>query len=280
MSTNEGVAIPGEGQVASLNPELHAQAVAEKARSKGWKPLEEYTGEAADWVDAKEFLGRERLFNTIHDQRREIKKLEKDISAISKHFENMEKAAYTRALNELKAKQAVAVEEQDVSAVKETTEQIAELTKQHAEQKQSQTQQGESPEFVQWRQDNEWFEKDSEMREDAIAIGVGYAAKNLDKSQEEVLRYVTEKVKKIYPEKFKKPVRKEPVVESGNGTGSEAQPATKKSKGLTVGDLDEREVATMKTFIKRGVFKEQAKKLNISEQEVYLRDLAKAKGVA
>ena len=281
--TVEGVIIPGEGEAVSLNPELHQQAVQEKARNKGWKPLEEYQGEAAEWIPAQEFLGREKLYNTIHDLRRQNTRLEKDISTISKHFSTMEESAYNRALKELKAKQEAAVENQDVATVNQVTEEISELKATRQVQKQEQTsQQGESPEFVSWRENNEWFEKDTEMREDAIAIGVGFAAKNGNKTQKDVLEYVTEKIKKIYPEKFQPKralVKREPIVESGSGAVIDQTPAKKGQKKLTVGDLDETELSVMKTFVKRGVFKEAAEQRKITQQEVYLEDLAKRRGL-
>src|SRR3990167_986868 len=133
--TDEGTQIPGEGGVVSLNPQLHKEAVEEKARTKGWKPLEEYQGEAADWITAQEFIGREKLYNTIHDLRRQNTRLEKDISTISKHFSNMEESAYQRALKELQTKQVEAVENQDTAAVKQLTEEIVDLKTTHATQK-------------------------------------------------------------------------------------------------------------------------------------------------
>lgn len=276
---SEGHAIPGEGEGGSLNPEVHQQAVVERARSKGWKPLEEYSGDAAEWVDAKEFVGRQRLFDTIHDQKREIKKLHKDIETISKTFDRMEETAYKKALNELKDKQAQAVENQDVIAVQKTTEQITVLEKERAEQRQQVKQGGgESEEFVEWRGQNKWFTDDAEMREDAISIGVGYAAANPNKTQKEVLEHVTKRVQKMYPENFgkPKPVRREPVVESGSGTVVDSgAPSSGKSGKLKVSDLNEVESATMKTFIKRGVFKDAAKAAKMSEQEYYLSEIAK-----
>lgn len=285
MEENQGISVPGEQEGGSLSPELHKQAVVEKARTKGWKPLEEFQGEAADWIDAPEFLGREKLYNTIHDLRRENSKLAKDIGVISKHFANMEESAYQRALNELKDKQAEAVASEDVATVQKTTEEIVKLEKERVSQKVVQQQQAqqqgaaESPELAAWRQQNTWFDGNSEMREDAIAIGIGYAMKNPNKSQNEVLDYVSGKIKQVYPDKFRKPVRKEPVVESGNSSAGEQTPSKKGSKKLQVSDLDEREAATMKTFLKRGVFKDVAAKAKMSEQDYYLNELAKAKGV-
>ena len=286
MAEEEGTQIPGEGEVSSLNPELHKQAQVERAQQKGWKPLEQYTGDPADWVDAAEFLGRQKLYDKLHDSRRQITKMERDIASMAKHFTDMEEASYQRALKDLRTEQAIAVDNQDTAAVVKVTDEIADLKAKQAskvQQQQAQPQAHLTEEFQQWKQDNSWFESDTEMTQDAISIGIGYAAANQGKTQEEILKHVSDRVKKIYPEKFQKkaqPKRGAPVVESGKENGGEqaVAAATKKGK-LTVSDLDERETATMKTFLKRGVFKDAAKKRGISEQQVYLEDLAKARGL-
>lgn len=286
MAEEQGTLIPGEGEVSSLNPELHKQAQVDRARQKGWKPLEEYSGDAADWVDAAEFLGRQKLYDKLHDSRRQITKMERDIASMSKHFSDMEEAAYQRALKDLRTEQAIAVENQDTASVIKVTDEIADLKAKQAtkvQQQQSQPPAHLTEEFQDWKQANPWFESDTEMTQDAISIGIGYAAANQGKTQEQILKHVSDRVKKIYPEKFQKKVQprsKTPVVESGSENGGEQAitASTKKGK-LTVGDLDERETATMKTFLKRGVFKDAAKKRGISEQQVYLDDLAKARGL-
>lgn len=283
-TTQEGVIIPGESEIQSLNPEIHKQAVEKKARVDGWKPLAEFQGEPADWVDAPEFIGRQKLYDRIHNLSRQNTRLEKDIQTITKHFATMEETAYKRALEELKDKQARAVEEQDTSVVQKTTEEIVKLEQQRqAQRQQTQVQQTvqTNEAFNKWREENKWFDSNTEMREDAISIGIGHAAAHPEKTQEQVLVYVTEKIKKMYhptQESQKKIIaRKEATVEGSNGLGGEPGSGGKKGK-LTVQDLDETEVSVMKTFLRRGVFKDAAKKANVSEQEYYLADLAKRKG--
>lgn len=276
--SGEGVVIPGESGGASLNPELHRAAVEERARSKGWKPLSEYDKDPADWVDAPEFVGRQKLYDKIHDLSRHSRKLEKDLEVISKHFTDVEEKAYKRALADLQAKQSAAVEEQDVAVVKATTEEIVKLQAEHAAKAAAAPAQqaGESPEFVQWKNDNTWFDNDIEMREDAISLGIGIAMKNPNKSQTEVLQLVSDKIKKAYPEKFpKRAIRKEPLVESASGGPTNGQPAGQKGKKLTEADLNEQERSVMNTFLKRGVFKAKAAQEKISEKEYYLREVAK-----
>lgn len=285
MSEQEGVVIPGESGVSSLSPEQHKEKQIEAATKKGWKPLEEYQGPEGEWVDAQEFLGRQRLYDKLHDSRRQITKLERDIASMGKHFTDMEENAYQRALKDLREQQAIAVEQQDTAAVLKVSDEIAELkTKQAEKAKQAQAQpSGQlTEEFVEWKQANSWFESDQEMTADAISIGIGYAAANQGKSQTEILKHVETKIKKIYPDKFqKKPQQKReaPVVESGGGNGGEQTQQSAKKGKLTVNDLSETEATVMKTFVKRGVLKDAAKKRGISEQQVYLDDLAKARGL-
>lgn len=284
MTEEVGVAIPGEQETTSLSPERHKEQQVSLASKKGWKPLEEYTGPEGEWVDAGEFLGRQKLYDKLHDSRRQITKLERDIAKMGEHFSNMEEGAYQRALKDLREQQALAVEAQDNATVIKVTDEIADLKAKQATKVQVQQSQPDhlTEEFAEWKQANTWFESDHEMTQDAISIGIGYAAANKGKTQTEILKHVGDRIKRIYSDKFQKktqPGRKEPVVESGDGGGGEKTATAQKKGKLTVNDLDEREAATMKTFLKRGVFKDAAKKRNISEQQVYLEDLAKARGL-
>src|SRR3990172_4739307 len=56
------------------------------ARAQGWKPKEEFTGDPALWVDAKEFVGRAPLFDKIKTQSKDLKEIRKTVDAMAKHF--------------------------------------------------------------------------------------------------------------------------------------------------------------------------------------------------
>ena len=141
--------------------------------------------------------------------------------------------------------------------------------------------QAESATLIAWKEDNPWFDKDAELRAEAVQIGVGYiAAHNGRKSEDEVLAYVTDRVKKIFPEKFATTRTKESVdskVETNGGT-NRPNIGGKKSK-LSISDLSDEERRVMNTFIKRGALKAAAEKNKRSEQDEYIAQLATAKGL-
>src|SRR2546430_1692102 len=136
----EGTKIEGEPQESHTSPQVASEKYEEKARKLHWAPLEEWRGDPEDWVPAKEFVQRQKLYDRIDSLQ---------------------------------------------DAIKE------------------------------WKQANKWFDDNTEMRDDAIAIGVGYAAKNPNKSEKEVYAYTSERIQRMYPEQFKKPVRKEEGEETG-----------------------------------------------------------------
>jgi hypothetical protein len=284
MAENEGIEIPGEGsEGSSMSPSVVAAKVVEKAQSKGWKPLSEYSGDPADWVDAKEFLGREKLYGMIHDLKKQAKQTaaqtEADLRAMAQHYAKMSEVAYKKALSDLKAQRAVAIEDRDTDAVEKLDEQIEEIkTAQQTTPQPKTITPPETEDMIQWRAANPWFDNDPTLREDAVSIGVGYLASKQGRvSQAETLEYVTAKIKKMYPEKFtdKRATVTDSKVE-GSGDVTRSAPA-KGKKGLSVSDLSDEEKTVMRTFLKRGVLKDVAAKNKRSEQEEYLAQLADAK---
>lgn len=278
----EGIVLEGEGGGSSLNPQVQSQKSEEKARSKGWRPLDEFKGEASDWVDHKEFLGREKLFDKIHDLKnqlaRQSQKFESDMSRISAHFAKVQETEFKRAKLALESELKAAKAAEDVEAVAEIAGQIKEVEadqKQAAREVRQAQAGGPTPEFVDWQKENDWFQKDAEMTADAIAIGTGYAAANPGKSQKDVLDYTAKKVKRMYPEKFEGHDEEPKRVESNRVEGGgNTRPSPKKKGQLSVSDLSDMERSVMSTLIKRGALKEVAAKNKRTQQEEYLAQLA------
>ena len=166
MAENAGTQIVGESESGSLNPTQHAEIIETKAREKGWSPSEQWRGQPEAWVDAREFLGRQKLFDKIHDlQDRLYKQSEsskKDMQVISKHFVQMQEVAYQKAKRELEAQRKFAISEKDVDSVVAIEEEMKTLDKEHQEvvktaeaaQKQNSTSNVESPAFVAWKEAN------------------------------------------------------------------------------------------------------------------------------
>ena len=283
--------------------------IEEKAKQKGWKPLSEFEGDETTFVEAKEFLSREPLLETIRDLKKHIKtqreSTDRDMQLISTQFAQMSEQAYKRALTDLEAQRDLAIEDKDTSAIRKLDSEIDTIKEDHKKQvdvskqvAQRKQQQEPTLEMQQWRKDNTWFDTEQEMQDEAVAIGVGYLAKNPNKTQVEMLKHVTDRIKKIYPEKFqttiKKRIQQDTDMNEENNDSDEqeddnvivekSKPTPKlggggKGKKLTVNDLNDQEKEIMKTFVKRGVFKKLALKNKRSEQDEYLAQLSEVKGL-
>lgn len=278
----DGIVVPGESSTGTLAPNL----VEEKARAKGWKAREETDLPEEDFVEAKEFLGRQKLFDQIHDLKREIskqgQKFQQEMSQVSDHFAKMQKVEFDRAMRQLKAEKELAVEDNNLKAVEAINEEIKEKEKEFAEVKATTprpTSVETSKEFTSWREENPWFDSDKELQKEAIALGTGYAMANPSLQQSDVLEYVKKRIHKIYPEKFETKGSRmtDNKVEGGGVTANTT--SLRKSKGLAVKDLSEQEAAVMRTLIKRGALAQKAKQNKVTEEQQYLQDLAEAKGL-
>jgi hypothetical protein len=284
MSEELGIIVPGSREdIQSLKEQ--------KARQEGWKPLEEFDGDPTEWAEAGEFLARGPLLREIKELKKHISKqreaTDRDMQLISKQFAQMSSAAYTKALADLQAQRDIAIEDRDTAAVRQLDKEIDDVKVGHAQAQatvnQTRTTQtvAATEELNAWRGENKWFDSDKELQDEAVAIGVGYLAKNPNKTQGDMLSHVEDRIKKIYPEKFKQKefmsdndTSETPQkVESGN-----LRPSLGNKKGkMSAADLDDDERAVMKTLIKRGVLKEVALKNKRSEQEEFLAQLAERK---
>lgn len=295
--SDQGTVVVGEDEVGgSLSPQLqekHEQTVEAAARKKGWKPLEELPEEfdQEDWVPAKEFLGRQKLFDKIGDLKsdlyRQRQKFEGDMKNISAYISQIKELEYKRAVEDLKVQRKLAMQDGNADAVEAVEQKLDQVKEEHSKATQERSQQAQrtdgtpSPEFQQWHSENNWFNKDLEMTQDAVAIGTGHAAANPNLSQKQVLDYVTTKIKKMYPDKFEAPRQRQEAVEveTGNGGSRPVQSTAKGKKGLTVADLNDDQRKIMKAIVQRGALKEKAAKNKVSQEQQYLLDLAEVQGL-
>lgn len=289
-NTNEGIVVPGESQGSSLNPGVYE----EQARKKGWKPLDEFKGNEADWVDAKEFLGREKLYDKIKDLKGDLHRQQvrhdKTLEEISHHMAKTEERAFERAKKELQAQRREAMRNEDPDKVEKIEADLEQLEKdrQAAIKAVPKVQQnsGPTPAFQEWQSGNQWFKlgstgmPENEMTSDAIAIGTGYAAANPNLSHAQVLEHVSKKIKQMYPNEFEstdtsasQPQRKQPLVESASGGNRNSGAASKKLK-VSKSDLTDDQQRIMTTIVRSGVLKAKAEKNKVSQEQQYLMDLA------
>lgn len=217
-----------------------------QAREQGWRPKEEYDGDPAKWRPAKEFVERGELFGKIDTLGKELKETRKAMKMLQEHHAKVKETEFKRAVDELKSLQKRHLEEGNSDGYLEATELLTDLkAEQKARDVVAQTTPNQPhPSFVQWINDNKWYEKDPELREYADFIGHKYASNNPNLDPEDVLVYVAKQVKNQFKAKFENPNRTKPnAVE-----GASAPAANKHSFELTE---DERRV--MNTFVRAGV---------------------------
>lgn len=281
-----GITVPGEQGSSSLNPNIQESEYVERAVGLGWKPIEDFKGNQADWVDAREYIAREPLLKEVRDLKKHIKvqreRMDNDLAVISAQFTQMSDLAYKKAVSDLQAQRDLAIQEQDIQSVRKLDKEIDDAAAQHQKnvaqtRPQVRQQEVQNEEMAQWRTDNPWFDSDQELNDEAVAIGVGYAAKNPQKTQAQMLKHVEDRIKRIYPEKFES--KRTPVED--NESRVEGRSTTRplgRSKGkLNVSDLDDEERQIMNTLIKRNVLKGAAEKNKRTQQEEFLAQLYERK---
>lgn len=201
----------------------------ERAMELGWRPQEEWTGAPEDFIDAKEFVRRQPLFEKIEHQSREMKALRAAFDAFKTHHSKVKEAEYNRALAALKTEKRRALSEGETEralVIEDKIDEIQEQKQQFETEAASVATQEVAqprPEFVRWQQENTWYGKDRAMTAYADRLGVELA--NQGYSPEEVLTRVTRDVRDEFKHKLTNPKRdRAGAVESGSRVGRSSEP--------------------------------------------------------
>ena len=193
-----------------------------EALDEGWKSKADWVaaGKPEDeWRPAKEFKERGELFRKIETLSQELKTTRSTMNALKGHYEKVRETEFKRALESLKSEKRAAFESGDVDALLEIDDKIA-LVKdtQRAQTAAEKVQVPEvHPDFTQWMTQNPWYSSNKEMQEFADSIGRAYAVSKPGVQPQEVLKYVSTKVKQAYPDKFTNPRRQEASPTDGGG---------------------------------------------------------------
>lgn len=200
----------------------------ERAMELGWRPQEEWQGDPSDFIDAKEFVRRQPLFEKIEHQSRELKQLRQAFDSFKTHHSKVKEAEYNRALAALKTERRRALSEGETDKALAIEDQIEDIEGQK-EQFESEASKAEQeapvarPEFVRWTQENAWYGKERAMTAFADRLGVELAQKGMSPS--EVLQEVTREIKKEFSHKFSNPRRERAgSVESGSRSSNSSEP--------------------------------------------------------
>lgn len=255
--------VQAEPQGQEPTPEL--SPIEQKALEMGWRPREEFEGDEESFIDAKEFVNRQPLFERIAQSSKQVKRLEATVEALKTHYSKVKETEYRRALNDLKAQQDKAVEEGDLNtyhALNQKREELEEEKQALAAEIEPAPEQQVHPELQQWMSQNPWYESQPHMRVFAEEVGAKFAgavrARQMTPAQ--VLKEIEKAVRAEFPTKFRNPNKDKPsAVEGGSVKG------TRSAKDI---ELTDQEKQIMNTLVRGGHI----------TKEKYLADLKAAKG--
>ena len=251
----------------TTEPQEPAQAerqyteVEQQALEQGWVPEDQYKG-PGKWRTAEDFLDRGEFFKKIEAQNNKLKTYEQTINELKKHYANVQKTEYERALATLKAEKKAALVEGDPDAVVDIDDKIAALRE---EQRNLETQPAQvqvdttpNPTFIAWVGRNPWYNHNRAMKVFADEVGNKLALAGA--SPTEILGEVERRVKKEFPEQFTNPNREKPgSVESGGSKGSQAKSNFQ---------LTDEETRVMNRFVRAGIL----------TKEQYIADIKASRG--
>ena len=179
-----------------------------RAMHMGWRPKEEFDGEEDDFIDAKEFVRRQPLFDKIETQNKQIKAVSKALEALKGHYTKVEQAAVEKAILQMKSARKDALSNGDGDRFELLDDEIKKAETQLTEiQKVQETPLVEEPvDHPEWRafqSRNPWYNTTGYMRKYADEVGAMLAQKGM--SPVEVLKEVEKAVRKEFPNKFVNP---------------------------------------------------------------------------
>jgi hypothetical protein len=242
------------------------------ARTMGWRPESEFSGDPEDFVSAKEFVQRKAFFDKISDVKKENKELRESIAKFAEHHKNIETYTRKQILAELKSQKKEALATGDEDRLVEVDDAIVQF---HLKEKEFEAEEkvkeaqakaknnGDAPEFVEWKSRNKWYTTDPELTEDANDLGSVYHNRNPDKSPMDVLAHVEKQIRKLHPEKFANANREKATTVETGGKGDQGSRNTKDIYKLSD---DEKKIG--QKWVKQGLYKDlneyatELKKLN------------------
>lgn len=204
--------------------------IEQQAVQSGWVPKEDWKGAEDDWVPAKQFVKRGQLEAELKRQRAETSHKEKVIKSMKDHYLTLKEDAKKELLETLKRSHRDAVKSEDYMEATKISLQMEEVEEnldrkfkhhdQHVEQVTAPVS-TPPPEFYEWQERNKWYQigNTDDMTVEADQLAVAYMKRKPDAPYTDMLNYVTERMTKLYPEKFM-PKQKERSADDVNEPGS------------------------------------------------------------
>ena len=231
-----------------------------KARKNGWLPEDGWHGDAADWVDFKEFNLRGELMGRINEQSSIINHLTnkvddrdtalKDMSELQSKISEQ---SYKKALNDLLSQKKEALAEDNYDQVVDIDEEISDLKDakpKPVEAEEASTVDDKPPqEIIDWlaKPEQSWYHTDKTLRLLAEGFAVEFQQDNPNIPPLELIDKVNIRIRKEMPHKFNT---------SGDvDTGGEYSSNTTRKRGngaASFSDLNEEQKAACLRFERLG----------------------------
>ncbi len=194
-----------------------------RARNMGWRPREEFRGDASRWLPAEEFVERgERMLpllqernraadRQINDLQRQIGEQGQTLNVMLESTRRAEQAGYRRAMQELYQQRARAVEMGDTAAFQAVEQAMRELgpppdaQQQPPQQQRGQPQANQDPVIQAWVRQNPWFTSNRMANVAMIAAMQQAEQANPQGSTEEHLIEAETEIRRRFPEHFPRP---------------------------------------------------------------------------
>ncbi len=243
--------------------------VEQKALEMGWRPKDQFDGDEADFIDAKEFIGRKPLYDKIAQQSKQIKNVTAAVEALRVHYTKVRETAVNDAIRALREEKKRAIADGDGELVDAIEQRIDDAKQEVADIKRAaetpivEDVQQVHPEFASWQAQNKWYvEGPQYMRDFADAQGKRLHSQGLSPS--EVLKEVAKLTRQEFPHKFTNPNKADaPAVGSAKAGG--------RSPKVNDYQLSEQELAIMNKFVRQGIMTKE-------EYIADLKEINKRKG--
>lgn len=233
----------------SAEPDYEAEA-----SKRGWTPREQYKGRQP-WVDAKEFMLRQPIFDKIHERDSKIEILQANVEALKEMLESQYESGYNTAKAELEQAKQEALRENDLEAYVEVQEKLASLevdhqkakTKAAPKQVAEQAPVQEAPkEFTDWLDDNLWYTESPVLAKEADRVSKEIQA-DFEGNLVGLLDEVTKRVSMKYPKSRYFTKSNRPVAPAVEGS---SRMSNKPNKTYTLDDLRPEERKIVENMIK------------------------------
>jgi len=212
-----------EQDEVQINPEQ------EKAMKNGWRPKEEWDGDADDWVSAKKFNERGEMIGAIRDLKGRLDKGEKAFEARLENVNRLHETQQKALLADLEAKRNDAIELADVAGVQRIQNQIDDIRSTPAQPAVK-----NHSVIDEWNAANPWIYDQHSPKTTYAMARFNFHAQNMGEA--EAIKAMETEVAKAFPDVNERR-NSAKTVESGR-----SRPGQRQQRKLSWGDLTHNEI--------------------------------------